>query len=280
MEQKTPEWLEFRKSKIGASDAPVIMGVSHWKTPLQLWNEKLSLDSTITENNPWMQRGIELEPQALAKFEELTGYLMSPKVLLHPNIDWMIASMDGIELEGKAAVEIKCPGKLDHECAMDGQVPEKYIPQLQHQIEVSGLKKIYYFSYSVTSWKILEVSRDEKYIINLLKKEKEFFDLLRKKECPKETERDFQEINSPEWEDLSKKWLYLSEKMNELEKEKEEVRKNIIQISNGKISKGYGLTVTKVLRKGNVDYNLVPELNGIDLEPYRKPPIESWKISI
>jgi putative phage-type endonuclease len=278
MEQRTPEWIEFRKSKIGASDAPVIMGVSPWKTALQLWGDKLS-PSLKTDENQSMKRGNELEPQALAKFEELTGYLMSPKVLVHPSINWMIASMDGLEIEGKTAVEIKCPGKIDHECALDGQIPEKYIPQLQHQIEVSGLQKIYYFSYSITSWKILEVSRDDNYIINLLKKESEFFDLLKKKEPPKETDRDIQEINSPEWEELAKKWLYLSEKSNEFEAEKERVKKNLIEIANQRSSKGHGLSVTKILRKGAVDYNLVPQLQGVDVEPYRKPSIESWRIS-
>ena len=35
--QNTPEWLEFRRKKIGASDAPIILEVSTWKTPYQLW---------------------------------------------------------------------------------------------------------------------------------------------------------------------------------------------------------------------------------------------------
>jgi predicted phage-related endonuclease len=47
MQQQTPEWLEFRKNKIGASDAPIIMETSPWKTPYQLWLEKLSLDAKL-----------------------------------------------------------------------------------------------------------------------------------------------------------------------------------------------------------------------------------------
>lgn len=38
--QNTQEWEKFRLQKIGASDAPIIMGVSPWKTPFQLWLEK------------------------------------------------------------------------------------------------------------------------------------------------------------------------------------------------------------------------------------------------
>ena len=44
------------------------------------------------------------------------------------NINWMIASLDGIDIDNKTLVEIKCPGEIDHSCAMDGQVPEKYPP--------------------------------------------------------------------------------------------------------------------------------------------------------
>ena len=40
MEQKSEEWLDWRKKGIGSSDAPIIMGVSPWKTPFELWEEK------------------------------------------------------------------------------------------------------------------------------------------------------------------------------------------------------------------------------------------------
>ena len=40
--QGTPEWLEFRRTMVMASDSPVIMGVSPWKTPLQLYHEKVN----------------------------------------------------------------------------------------------------------------------------------------------------------------------------------------------------------------------------------------------
>ena len=39
--QGTSEWLENRKNHIGASDAPVVMGVSPWDTPYKLWENKL-----------------------------------------------------------------------------------------------------------------------------------------------------------------------------------------------------------------------------------------------
>jgi len=36
---------------------------------------------------------------------------------------------------------------------------------------------------------------------------------------------------------------------------------------------------SKILRKGSVDYTKVPELEGVDLESYRKSEVESWKLT-
>ena len=42
---------------------------------------------------------------------------------------------------------------------------------------------------------------------------------------------------------------------------------------------GCGIEVLKSLRKGAVDYSRVPELRGVNLETYRKPPVEVIKIN-
>lgn len=174
LEQDSKEWHEFRRMHIGSSDAPIIMGVSIWSNPLNLWEQKLSIVPQ-KESNFAMQRGKYLEPIALSEFENEMGVLMCPKVLKSSSIDYIAASLDGISLCKKIAVEIKCPGKKDHEVALSGKIPEKYIPQLQHQLYVSELDKMYYFSYTPTSSKTIEIYRDDKYIEILLEKERIFW---------------------------------------------------------------------------------------------------------
>jgi len=111
MEQRSAEWFKLRKEKIGASDAAAILGVSPWKTILELYNEKMSEELTVPPQNAWMQRGIDLEPEALRAFEIETGYLMSPQVLINPRHQWMMASLDGLDIDGRAACEIKVKKK-------------------------------------------------------------------------------------------------------------------------------------------------------------------------
>lgn len=279
MEQRTYEWHEFRRSKIGASDAPPIMGVSPWKTAYQLFEEKMEF-RTHQINSVQTLRGINLEPEALRKFEELTGYLMSPKVIIHPTIEYMMASLDGLELEGKAIVEIKCPGQKDHQYALDGQVPEKYIPQLQHQLEVSGLQKMYYFSYNVTSWKIIEVYKDENYINNLLKKEKEFFECITNKTPPQITDEEYKEMGCENWKRLSNEWKSISHQIKTLEKKREFLKKDLLCLASDSKAKGNGVSVSKFIRRGVIDIESLPKEKQLDLEEYRKPNSESWRITI
>lgn len=191
-EQNTPEWHSFRQNYIGASDAITIMEVSPWTKPEELLLEKLGTSPPKQENSH-MRRGKALETPALRKFEQVVdvdiGYMMSPKVVLHPTINYMMASMDGIDIDGKACVEIKCPGPRDHYIALQGDIPGKYYPQLQHQIEVLGVDMVYYFSYridkkdpftkeTIISWANIPVYRNQMYIDEMLEKERMFWDLV------------------------------------------------------------------------------------------------------
>lgn len=281
LEQRSTEWHEFRRNHIGGSCAPAIMGVSPWKDVKQLYNEKTNPQETFTSSNYAMRRGIELEPQALALFESETGYLMLPKVLVHPSIDYMSASLDGLEIENKAMVEIKCSGKIDHGKVLDGQIPEKYIPQLQHQMEVAGLDKMYYMSYfSDSDFKILEVYKDNDYVTQLLQKEAEFWECVVKRQHPEFAKKDITEIKDPEWESLAMQWKFLQCRKEETERQQEEIRKSLLEMANGCPASGFGLQITKVIRKGNLDYSRIPISKEINLELFRKPSIESWKITM
>lgn len=279
LKQRSPEWHEFRRNHIGASDAPAIMGVSPWKDVKQLYNEKTSMPEISDNSNAAMRRGLQLEPVALALFEDETGYLMSPSVLVHPYIKFMSASLDGIELDGKCIVEIKCPGSEDHKIALDNAVPEKYIPQLQHQMEVCGMDWMYYMSYrSDSDYKIIEVKKDHDYTNNLILKEREFWDRVQRKEPPED--RCNKEL-------LNQDWIYLIDEWNQIQNNKQlnerreaEIKEEMLKLANYSPLQVGDLKITKSIRKGNVEYSQIPQLKGVDLEPYRKGSSEYWRITM
>lgn len=176
LKQNTKPWLDWRRKMIMASDAPVIMRMSPYKTPERLLEEKIKGFEVVP--NPYMLRGKELEPIALERFEEETGHIMFPMIAQHDKFEWMGASFDGVTIDRDNICEIKCPGKKDHKLALEGTIPHKYIAQVQHQIYVSGLDFSYYYSFDGNEGKILRVDRDEKFIENMLEKEFEFWELL------------------------------------------------------------------------------------------------------
>ena len=276
-QQNTPEWLSFRKNKIGASDAPVIMEVSPWKTPYQLWEEKLGVRENVT--TAAMQRGTDMEEEARQAFEKESGLVVFPHVRVSKEHDWMIASLDGMDAEEKHMVEIKCPGKEDHEKAMDGVIPEKYLPQLQHQLCVTGLDFGYYFSYSRSAARILVIERDDKYISKLIKKEQEFYSCMMEFVPPKLTDRDYAERNDPEWLELSNSYLLVQKQLKSLEEQEKQMKEQLITLAGRSNARGAGLKLSKIVRKGVVDYQMIPELKGVNLEKYRKAAIETWRVA-
>jgi putative phage-type endonuclease len=271
-------WHEWRRQGIGGSDAPVVMGVSPWTTPHQLWQEKV-YGSLEREDNSAMKRGRELEEFARQEFEKEVGTLVIPEYIVHPKLNWMRASLDGIDLDREIIVEIKCPNKEDHEKALKKMVPEKYWPQVQHQMEVAGVDHMYYYSFDGLKGVVVEVKKDQAYVDSLLEKEAKFWDMVLKKTPPELTDRDYVAIDgSKEWEKAAREYLETDALIKALEDKKTSYRGIMISLSQGRNAVGSGVKLQRQLCKGLVDYSSIPELKGVDLEPYRKKPFEKWVV--
>lgn len=273
--QNSPEWLEFRKNKIGASDAASILGVSPFKTKYELWEEKVGVRQN--RRTAAMQRGHDLEEEARQAFERETKIIVFPQVKVSAQHNFMMASLDGMDIEEQNFVEIKCPGVKDHEVALQKKVPEKYYPQLQHQLSVTGLDIGYYFSYRPGSTALIEVRRNDEFIEMMIDEEKKFHQCVIEFLPP--CDPNFEERTDEEWKRLSESYSSLTNQMEVLGQQEKEVRERFIALANGRNVKGFGTYLSKVLRKGTIDYKNIPELASIDVEKYRKSPTEYWKIS-
>ena len=173
-EQNTNEWLSWRRGGIGASDAPVIMGLSPWQKAHDLLRIKTGQAEERPANGA-MQRGKTLEPLARRAYVSHTSIEVEPvcvQSLLYP---WMRASLDGLSADSRHVVEIKCPGEKDHQLADSGFVPEKYYAQLQHILAVTGLAEISYWSFRFDHTVLLKIKRDEIFITGLVEKEAAFW---------------------------------------------------------------------------------------------------------
>ena len=173
--QGTPEWLEWRHQGIGASDAPVIMGENPWK-----WADQLRLEKQRpprgTEQNEAMATGTALEPLARAHYCQTTGIRVEPACLQSIEHDWLRASVDGITVDGRRVVEIKCGESVYRKTASSRRPPDYYFGQLQHILAVTGLPVIDFLCFLPPKPPLLlEVKRDDAYIQRMLTAEKEFW---------------------------------------------------------------------------------------------------------
>lgn len=172
--QGSPEWHKFRCEKIGASMAPAILNLSPYQSDVDLWEEMVGLKQP-KEVNERMKRGLLLEDDARKYLFKETGLEMFPVVGVHDTISYMSASFDGMTFDRKNACEIKCNSKSIHSQVINGFIPESHLIQMQHQMHVIGLDKIIYLSFDGVEGVIRDVSRIDRLISEIIKKEEQFW---------------------------------------------------------------------------------------------------------
>ena len=284
LKQGTSTWLEVRSKHITATDACAIMGVSPWKKKRDLWLEKLGLGEPIEENDA-MREGRNSEETIRTEYMIRTGYQVKPAVRFSRTVEFMMASLDGIDHRGLIAIECKLANKEDHFRALTKMiVPEKYYPQLQHIISVCNLDHIFYCSYNPFSFEKVEqftyfpVDKDSKYIDDLIFEERKFWDCVRNFQEPEPGPNELKRMDSERWKELALLWQETKEKIKFYQISEEVLRKNLIKLANNESCEGGGIKLLKSVRKGNIDYSNIPELKQIDLETYRKEPTTFWRI--
>ena len=270
IEQGTPAWLSLRKNKVTATDTAKIMGINPWCTAYQCWEEKLGFRESQVLNDK-MREGSILEEKARECLNKHMCSDFKPTVLESSQNSWQIASLDGMDSSGRI-LEIKC-GEYSHKMANRMEIPTYYYCQVQKQMWCSENDWAYYMSYrSEYDWTYFTVSRDDKFIKEMNEKEKIFYDCLMNLTPPELTDKDYVIREDIQWKNSCEPYKKLNEEIKNLEKEREFYKNSLISLANCKSTKGCGITVSKVIRKGTIDYNAISELKSIDLEKYRKEP--------
>lgn len=173
-------WLKRRK--IGGSDAPVILGISSYKTPERLRLEKLGRiqGSPVTEG---MEIGSLIEPMIGTLFGVRTGLkvIACDHIYVHPDFDHMTATPDCMVVDPSredniGLVQIKNVGEYHASAWADG-APDAVHAQIQHELAVTG----YSYAYAVAligGNKLVHyrIERDDDYIAELIEHERVFWE--------------------------------------------------------------------------------------------------------
>jgi len=152
--QGTPEWLAERAGIPTSSSFDMIVTTlgkpskQRQKYLYTLVAERLTGVKADHYQSANMQRGVELEAEARAMYEFITGNEVAEVGACFSDEKKLWASSpDG--LIGKVgALEIKCPLSHTHiEYLLKGELPAAYFAQIQGQLFVTGRKWVDFFSY-------------------------------------------------------------------------------------------------------------------------------------
>ena len=152
--QGSEEWLSARlgiPTATGFENIVTATGkksASYIKYMAELIEESI-LGGGDTFKSGFMERGNQLEPQARAAYEFLTGndVIQVGGVYLNENRDVMV-SPDGLIPSLKKGLEIKCPKMSTHiRYLLEGGVPAEYVIQVQANLWVTGYETWDFVSY-------------------------------------------------------------------------------------------------------------------------------------
>lgn len=137
--------MHDRTKYIGGSDIAAVCGLSKYRTPYQVWLEKIGRGEEV-QDNKYMYWGRKLESTVISEFEEKTGLQVSKKqdFVVNSRCQFLASTIDGFVESENAVVEAKTSSRGDG-FGEDGtdEMPREYIFQCAHNCNNKGADKVY-----------------------------------------------------------------------------------------------------------------------------------------
>lgn len=146
--QGSAEWFKARLCRVTGSKADAVLskiksGESAARRDYKIQLIAEHFTGQVAENfvTKEMQWGVDQEPLARMAYEGKTGNMVRETGFLS-SIDYPVgASLDGDIDDFAGIIEIKCPKSSTHiKWLLDGKAPSEYMPQITHNLWVSGAK--------------------------------------------------------------------------------------------------------------------------------------------
>lgn len=162
----TNEQKELRRQGLGGSDMAAIFGLNPYKTPYELYLEKIGeLEEEENEKTSW---GNLLEPVIAAVYSKEKGVeVVESDTKIHESHPYLLANPDRLIKGTKRGLEIKNVGyQLAHLWGDEGSllIPEHVYPQVAHYM--------YVFDYD--SWDVAALIGGNDFRIYTFERDKEF----------------------------------------------------------------------------------------------------------
>ncbi len=202
IEHNSPEWLAFRKSGIGGSDAAAILGKSHFKSNTDVWEEKTGIkEAEDISDKDQVKYGKAVEDLLLQMFAlDNPRYEVTSNKHIVYRRGFMFASLDGELLDketGELGIYEGKTAEIHKKIELEKwykRVPDYYYIQILHYLIVTGrsfvvLKvqlKLLYTEEQTTMTKQYRYERKDLLgdLAHLYRKEAAFWGYVTRKERP------------------------------------------------------------------------------------------------
>jgi len=184
-----------RSTYLGGSDVAAILGVSPWRTQLDVYLDKIEGSKPITDPGKLkiLERGKRLEPYVLDMLCEEKGikligrnnrYTDSTHSFLAAEID--AETSDGRNVEAKTTADFYSRAQWGDEHT--DEIPVYYTAQCMHGMMVKPAPStLLPVMLGIDDFRVYEVHRDEELIETIRAKEVEFWDRIQRRDPPPAT---------------------------------------------------------------------------------------------
>ena len=272
--QGSPEWRAERQKQPTASNVPAILGISPYKTKLQYF-EELTIGAS-EEVSDAKQKLFDIGHNAEAKGREYIeghyGAAFPAMVVLSIQCPDLLASLDGFNEQHNVIFEAKYVGRdvITKMRSEPGWLPAHHEAQIHAQLLATGASKCIYFALDPDGEAaVFEVLPNADYMRDIAAAVTQFMSDLREGKVPEPSEKDFYTPADERFKTLAELKAQaeaadaaFNEMKDKLTKEYEQY----VRIRAG------GVTVTRSVRQGNIQYAKIPVLKNINLEQYRGKP--------
>jgi len=285
------QWLELRKKGIGGSDSAAIVGLDRYRSPFDVYADKLGLKPEIPDNEA-MRQGRDLEQYVAERFMEATGKRVRRRnaMLQHPEYPFMIADIDRWVIGENAGLECKTTSVLNRAKFNQGEFPPRYYVQCMHYMAVTGAERWYLAVLVLNkSFHVFTIERDEAEINALIEAEKDFWENHVLKKIPPAPDgsestsdlikqlfpeaREAAEIALFGYEGKIQQYLELDTKVKELECERDKLKQELqLAMADAEIGRAQGYVVEwKNQVRQSLDTKKLKSEHAEIYEKYLKP---------
>lgn len=277
MRQQTKAWHEARVGKLTASRIPAILGLSPHNTAddvlREMVREYFGYEREFKGNiaTDW---GNENEQTALNDLETQANLFIAGCGLVnHPKHKIIAASPDGLTVN--SIVEVKCPYNKKIFELKDRQ---DYYMQMQVQMACTGKQSGIFFVWTPNQSSIEHVDYEESCLKDALPQlngfHRQYIDAIKSEEGNLHLEPLEVQRNDSEWIEAEERYAALLEASEQAKRKAEDAKLELVELSNGKKSRGSKFLVFQSQIEGSVSYSKAIKelLPNADLSAYRGKP--------